>query len=1070
MSARLASLLTILPLRASAVTGPERAESSVRCRIVASLRWCLGVCCGLMSCGLICADDATADKEVFFREQVLPILEEHCFECHSHQSQTMEAGLALDYRSGWEQGGDSGPAIVPRNPEGSLLLKAVRREGDLEMPPDSPLAAEQVQVIEKWIREGAVDPRTTTPKPLDSDWWSLRELASPAIPSKGKPLDVQPEHASSLAHSLYPPSNPIDAFIEAELDQRGLQPSPLADRRTLMRRLYIDMLGVLPTYDQVAAFEADSSTDAYERLVDRVLASPAYGQRWTRHWMDTIHFAESHGFEHDVARPNAWPYHDYLIARFNSDVPWSRFIREQLAADHFFPGEPQWTPALGFLGAGTFDISSFMTAPKTFAYLDRDDMVTQTMSAIASTTVNCARCHTHKFDPVTQEDYFALQAVFAGLIKGDIAFDADPAVAAERQRLESLLQSVDQQSTDVLLSAEWTATIEKWEQNIQRDADRWKVCDLATFQAADGPRLEKQTDGSILAHAPFPERAQYVVTFQPPVKRLTAVRIEVMTDESLPQSGPGAAVNGNLHLTEVEMSLLAGSGGEKKALRLSKAMADFDQEGWIAAHAIDGKQETAWGIHPQESRSHVIVIELAEPLDLEDNTPIELRLHQAHGRQHIIGRFRIAATEEMHGRLVPLSDVLLAALHTASEARSMEQKLLIASAALRAHLNDELAKLPVPTRVYAAASKILDGNGISAQAIATPQAIHLLGRGDIEKPLRPVGPGSLSAIGALKGRFELDATAGESARRAALAEWLVDAKNPLTWRSIANRLWHYHFGRGLCDTPSDFGRMGGEASHPKLLDWLACELRDGGESLKRLHRLIVTSRTYCQASEGLPELHVASMTVDAENRWLWRQNRLRLDADCYRDAVLAASGRLDRAFGGPSVQQFSTSPGQQLTPVLDYSTFDWNSSQAGRRSIYRFVWRGIADPFMESLDFPDLGLLTPQRGNSSSALQALAMYNNDFVLFHADQLAEHIDRSINENGPDHVPGHNFDINNVTAGAIDPLTEKLCAVFRSTLQREPTETERTMFRPLAEKRGLAAVVRVIFNSNEFLFLD
>lgn len=993
------------------------------------------------------ADDSLAIKEAFFREHVLPILEEHCFECHSHQSQTIKGGLALDYRSGWQQGGDSGAAIEPGKPDASLLVQAIRRENGLEMPPAGALRADQVKLIEQWVRDGAADPRTTAPASTDNDWWSLREFAAPQVPD----IASQADGSSKLAQPASPHAptsvNAIDAFVEAEMCQRGLQPAPLADRRTFIRRLYVDLLGVPPTYEQVAAFEAEKDCDAYERLVDRVLASPAYGERWARHWMDTIHFAESHGFEHDVARPNAWPYRDYLIARLNSDVPWSRFVREQLAADYFYPDQPQWTPALGFLGAGTFDISSLTTAPKTFAYLDRDDMVTQTMAALAGTTVNCARCHTHKFDPVTQDDYFALQAVFAGLIKGDIAYDADPAIAAQRRRLDALLKSVDQRDASVLLSAQWIESVRKWEQAIQSDATRWKICDLASYEAPDGPQLDKRGDRSILASAPYPERAEYVVAFKPSVKRLTAIRIEVMTDASLPQNGPGAAVNGNLHLSEVEAACLSGNQSEKQALRFGKAMADFDQEGWTATHAIDGKPETAWGIHPQESRAHAIVVELAEPLELGDDARIELRLHQSHGRQHIIGRFRIAATDQSDVRLAPLSDELLAALGTAAGARNAEQKLLIASEALRAYVADELAKLPPATRVYAAAAQVLDGNGTTAQTIAAPQPIQVLSRGDIDKPLRPIGPGSLSAISDLNGRFDIDPAAGESARRAALADWLVDAKNPLTWRNIANRLWHYHFGRGLCDTPSDFGRMGGEVSHPELLDWLACELRDNGQSLKRLHRLIVTSRTYRQASQATGDAHAQFMAIDGENRWLWRQNRQRLDADCYRDAVLAASGRLDRTFGGPSIQQFTTSPGQQLTPVLDYSKFDWNSAQAGRRSIYRFVWRGIADPFMETLDFPDLGLLAPQRANSSSALQALAMYNNDFVLFHAQRLAERIEQ-----------------------LADEPKARLCLAFRSALQREPTPAEREMFGPLAEKHGLAAVVRVIFNSNEFLFLD
>ena len=325
-----------------------------------------------------------------------------------------------------------------------------------------------------------------------------------------------------------------------------------------------------------------------------------------------------------------------------------------------------------------------------------------------------------------------------------------------------------------------------------------------------------------------------------------------------------------------------------------------------------------------------------------------------------------------------------------------------------------------------------------------PKVVHVLERGDFDKPQNVVVPGALSALTHAAARFRIKDSQHEASRRAALADWLVHRENVLTWRSIVNRVWHYHFGRGLCDTPSDFGRMGGVPSHPELLNWLAVWFRDEANgSLKQLHRLIVTSATYRQSSQHLDD----GSEIDADNRLLWRQNRHRLDADSYRDFTLAASESLDLTMGGPGVQHFSQSKGPQSTPALDYTAFDWNTPGASRRSIYRCVWRGIADPFMEALDFPDLGLLSPTRSFSASSLQALTLYNNDFVLHSAERMAAKIQR-----------------------ANDTLESQVTRVVRLVWLREPTSDELQAFSKFADTNGLPALCRLLLNSNEFLFVD
>ena len=852
-----------------------------------------------------------------------------------------------------------------------------------------------------------------------AEWWSLRPLVRPAVPGGG---------------------HPVDAFVRAGLKARGLEPSPQADARTLIRRVTVDLTGLPPSMREVEGFVNDTAPAAYDGLVDRLLASPRLGERWARHWLDTVHFADSHGFEHDVLRPDAWRYRDYVIASFNRDTPWPRFIREQLAADVFFPGETTLIPALGFLGAGTYDMSAAGTAPQSFEYLDRDDLVTQTMAAFASTTANCARCHEHKFDPITQEDYFSLQAVFAGIGKGNVAFDADPGVAARRKKWSALREAAQRREAAVLSAPENAALVEAWEKE-RAGLPPWSPWRPEVFLSAGGSAFERMADDSLLAGGPAPDTDTYTLTMSGRAGAITALRLDLIPDDSLPQKGPGRAGNGNVHLSGVEVQVFRAGAPKVEKVAISRATADFNQDGFGIAGAIDGDAKSSWAIHPNEGRPHHAVFELAAPTVLSADDRLVLVLRQLQPGVHLLGRFRISSLDAPGRRPTALPVEVETALAATAPTRSEDRRLTVAAHALGAVAEAELAALPPLQEVWAAARSAKNERG--QVTFAEPRTIRVLGRGDLDKPGPVVTAGALSAVVDLKARFDLPDSRDEGARRAALADWLADPSQPLAWRSIVNRVWHYHFGRGLCDTPSDFGRMGGTPSHPELLDWLAVWFRDdAGGSLKALHRLIVTSETYRQSSRHRDE----AAAVDADNRLLWRMNRTRLDADALRDAIVAASGLMDATMGGPGVQHFKMSPGPQATPVLDYGAFDWNSPGASRRSIYRVVWRGIPDPFMDAMDFPDMGLLAPVRGFSASALQGLALFNHNLVLHHSAALAAGL------------------------GKIPSLPDRVTAVYRQTLLREPTVAERDEACRLAEKHGLAAVVRVVFNSNEFLFVD
>jgi hypothetical protein len=972
-----------------------------------------------------------------FARDVRPILERSCLGCHGPEKQ--KSGYRLDVRDVAIKGGDSGkPAILPHNAKGSPLIRFVSGDDpEMLMPPANSkvarLTASEVKTLRDWIDAGPAWPDAlaglTTEKKAH---WSLTPLVKPPVPA-----------IRNLKSEI---RNPIDSFVRARLAESGVVASREADRRTSIRRVTHDLTGLPPTPEEVAAFVADKAPDAYEKLVARLLASPRHGERWARHWLDTIHFADSHGYEHDIGRDNAWPFRDYVIAAFNRDTPWPRFIREQLAADVFFLDESDLTPALGYLGAGTFDMSTYATAPVTFDYLDRDDLVTQTMAAFSSTTANCARCHAHKFDPISQEDYYALQAVFAGVLKGEVHYDSDAAVTRERKRWKVLLAAAEKKDAAALLAAERQPLVDEWISRQSKRA-RWEPLVIETFVATEGSVLARQPNGSFLSGGPKPATDIYTLTATTTATNLTALRLDVLADDSLPMRGPGRNDNGNLHLSEFDVRVFQAGSTQANVVKIRRATADFNQAGWGIARAIDGDPKTAWGIHPNVGKSHFAVFEFAEPLRLQPGARLSITLRQLHGGGHLIGAFRLSATVDDASAAVALPEEVEAALNVAAAKRDDAQRTTIAAHALRGAAEAKLAALPKPSVVFAAASSvdILSGDPPKqAKSMPEPKVVHVLHRGEFDKPRAAAEPGALSALTHLPGRFALKSPKSEGERRAALADWIAHPENVLTWRSVVNRVWHYHFGRGLCDTPSDFGTMGGTPSHPELLDWLAVWFRDDAKgSLKELHRLIVTSATYRQSSAHRAD----AAKLDADNRLLWRQNRQRLDADSFRDFTLTASGALDLKMGGPAIQHFKQSKGPQNTPALDYATYDWSKPEANRRSIYRYVWRGIADPFMEALDFPDLGLLAPVRGFSASSLQALTLYNNDFVLHHSGVLAKRAEREAQS-----------------------LDGQVSRAVELVWQRPPTKQEHREFVEFGSAHGLAALCRLLLNSNEFLFID
>lgn len=984
-------------------------------------------------CLLIAAGTGADAGDNTFRDQVAPILERRCVGCHN--TADAKGGLALDTSARLHQGGDSGTALVPGNATESLILQYVL--GDkAEMPKTGPpLTAQEIAIIRKWIEAGAHWPEglTLEERPAaDNNWWSLQPLVRPQVPV--------------MSHTEA--NSPIDRFIQARLQQVGLSPSQEADRRTLIRRLSYDLIGLPPTPDEVAAFIADPAPDAYEQLVDRLLASPLYGERWARHWLDVVHYGETHGYDKDKLRPNAWPYRDYVIRAFNSDKPYAEFVREQLAGDVLAKDPIDGATALGFIAAGPWDFISHVEVPETkkdgqiARNLDRDDMVVNTLNTFCSTTVQCARCHAHKFDPISQTDYYRLQAVFAALDRADHSFDASPEITRQRQtllaqqkRLKEQLAEAEAAIVDTAGSryAEVTARIEELRSQqkqgfrpppehgyhsaiASRDDDtKWVQFDLGSPQYVQAISLQPCYDdfNSIGAGFGFPVRYRLELSSDPRFENDLVTLADFTQADAI---NPG--------LTAMRINCPPGSKGQYLRITATKLAARKDD----FIFALSEVQILNTALKNIAPAAKVTALDSIE-------APIRWRLTNL-----VDGIYPIQGNEERNQEIARLQ---------------AEQQKLIAAVPLRLQLlpqplKDQLSTiaaqltaLPSPQKVYAGMVYSGEGNfrGTGANG-GQPRPIHVLHRGNVDQPGKEVGPGVPPLVPGLPTAFVLPDNHTEADRRIALAEWIVHHDNPLTWRSIVNRMWHYHFGRGLVDSPNDFGRMGATPSHPELLDWLAIEFRDGGQSLKQLHRMIVTSHTYRQVSDDRPD----AARIDANNALLWRANRRKLDAEAIRDSLLFVSGRLNDQMSGPSYQDFVIERPEH-SPHFEYRLHNPADPKSHRRSVYRFLVRSQPQPFMTTFDCADPSMSVDKRNETINALQALALLNNGLTLLTARDLAERV--------------------------VDPAVEvesQVQRAFTLALSRDPTPDELAVLTGYAQQHGLANTCRVILNLNEFAFVD
>lgn len=852
---------------------------------------------------------------------------------------------------------------TPEAAAGVLAGKLLARVEKGEMPPGAPLPAAEREALRQWVAAGApwkeavkvaVRPRA------GRDWWSLQPLRT----TEGS----------------------IDGFIEAALAAKGLRRNPPADRRTLIRRVTFDLTGLPPTPAEVDAFVNDPAPDAYPKLVDRLLASPAYGERWGRHWLDVVRFGESHGYEQNHVRPHAWRYRDFVIAAFNRDMPYDEFVRYQLAGDQLAPDDPLLSAATGFLVAGPHDTvgNSNLAAMRQQRADDLDDMVNATASAFLGLTVNCARCHDHKFDPIRQEDYYRLAAAFAGVQHADRAV----ATAAERAAYVARTEPLDAQLRQI---SERLAELEKRTQSLRE----------ATTVALKA-RLRPPV-------SPFGTEERF------PVTRVRRLRMEA------PAGFPGG-------LDEVEVF---GPNGENLArqARLSVSstrVAEGNPTAYEARRLNDGVYDQRW--FPEGNQAAWIEFVWDQPQSIARVvwSTDRLKAFQGKFQQNTVSQYRLtASTDGQQWTTVATHEGRL-------PHRPAELERLITLESLGPEERAEYLRLEEQRSTTEAARKQVPPLPLAyAGTFRQPEEpVFLLTGGNVMQRQRPVAPASLSTVPVAS--FELPVDAPEASRRLELAQWITNRANPLTPRVIVNRLWHYHFGRGLVGTPSDFGFNGEKPTHPELLDHLAQRLLHHNWRLKPLHREILLSATYQQASTHQP----AAARVDAEARLLWRFPPQRLSAEALRDSMLAVAGVLRNEANGPSFRLYQYT----VDNVATYFPLDRMGPETYRRSVYAESARSIRTELLSVFDCPDSALPEPRRVSTTSPLQALSLLNHSFTLDMAAELEKRL-----------------------------TTDRVAQAFRLAYGRSPAAEEAAAAEQLIATHGFVAFARALFNSSEFLYV-
>ncbi|MBL8822267.1 MAG: DUF1549 domain-containing protein [Planctomycetia bacterium] len=896
-------------------------------------------------------------QSVSFESEVAPILKARCIRCHSGEHP--KGDLDLSTEKGLQQGGSSGKVVSESREQPGLLWEMVEQK---RMPPKEQLSDNELRILKNWLEKGSpwrgpalqVASKPTVSLRAGKDWWSLQPINKVSLPTVKQQAWIR---------------NEIDHFILHQLESRGLSPSAEADRRTYIRRVTFDITGLPPTPSEIDAFVRDTSDQAYETLVDRLLASPRYGERWGRHWLDVVRFAESHGYETNELRRNAWPYRDWVIRALNEDKPFDRFVQEQLAGDVVAAGDLANEVATGFLVGGTHDVVGNQT-PEGMAQQRQDDlydMVSTTGSAFLGLTLNCARCHDHKFDPISQKEYYSMQSFFAGVQHGarDVA---NPAVKLQLDKLMTERKSLNQH-------------LMEYKKLVSNSGPPNSVLNTEVFDAVQARFVRMTINKTKINDEPC------IDEFEIYAGDINVAHVSMRAKPTASSEYPNSDIHRIVHLND-------GLPGNSKSWISNEPGKGWLQIEWPTPVVID---RIVWG----RDRNNQFQDRLAVKYQLEsslDGSNWKLLCTEADRMKRPVAKDQQQQSYEM---------------------KSHEAKL--------ASLNTKIRDMESQLQVYC---------GVFKKA----EPVHLLKRGDPMMKQEEVPPSSIEALGI---PISIQKNATDQQRRLALANWIADRRNPLPARVMVNRVWHYHFGTGIVNTPSDFGFNGGKPSHPELLDWLAYQFHENQGRLKPLHRMIVLSATYRQSSQPDQAAVARNSSIDADNRLLWKAPRRRLEAEAIRDTILSVSGNLDLTMGGPGYDLWKYS-----NYVVVFEQQKMLPANAYRRMVYQFKPRTQQDSTFGSFDCPDGTLTMPKRNSSTTALQALNLLNSPFMIQQSSILAGRLKKK--------------------AGMQSEAQMKLA--FRLALGRLPTPKEEAICLAIIHEHGLEAFCRALLNSNEFIYID
>lgn len=993
-----------------------------------------------------------------FRDSIRQTLLSKCLRCHGGEK--VRAGFDLSSRELLLKGGDSGEVIDTKNASESYLLSLIRHDDEPTMPPATDRLPEEVlRDFARWIELGAPYDKPLVEKSLerpasmqvtdsDREFWSFRPLAH--VPP--------PELESDW------PLTDSDRFVLSKMQKMQLVPNSPVDDRSRIRRAYLDVLGLPPTPEQIeAALEMP-----HDQLVDVLLDSPHYGERWGRHWLDAARFAESHGFEQDYDRKFAYHYRDFVIKALNSDMPWDQFVRWQIAGDEIAPNDPLAMMATGFLGAGVFPTQLTEKEFEGARYDELDDMAATVGTAMLGLTVGCARCHDHKFDPIPTSDYYRFISTFTTTIRSEVEIELEPdehqvklahwqashdkAVATR----DTYIQRPDvEQRFDEWLRTEASTAVSKGE---------WRIINVAEAASSQNTTaLSPQPDGSILATGKAPARETYTVKAIAGSMPIRFIRVEALTHESMKRTGPGRAANGNFALSNFKLFATPTneSAGERRQVELLSAEATHEQNAnnlSVASAIDDDPSGTGWAIdHGGIGKDQAAVFKLESPLEFDGDVQLEFRLTFSNNKQHSLGRFRLSTSgstdanvavgtgmsQELadamaaldKGELEPRHRDVLFPVYAQQESMWIELQNAVQLLASKKP-QPRLVKVQVSSEGFPPTKHHADGRGFPH---FYPQT-HFLGRGDPNQKNGVAESGFLQVL-IRNGKKSSDWQrlpppdwTRTSYRRTALANWISDTDNGagnLLARVIANRLWHHHFGRGIVATPNDFGLQGSRPTHPELLDFLAHRLIESGWKLKELHREILRSATWLQSKT--PSLEKAR--IDPDNQWLWRFPERRLEAEIVRDAMLSASRKLDTKMFGPG----TLDAGHQ------------------RRSIYFMIKRSRLVPMMQIFDQPEPLSSQGTRPSTTIAPQALLFMNNSEVVKWAAAFGASVD---SENMDDAI-GQIY----LRALSRPPNADEL--MQSRTFVQEQAASYREIEN--AKLLALADLCHVVFGLNEFIYL-